>query len=649
VAGSNRPSRQTRSSRSRDDGRRGTRTTSSKTRTRAHSSYDGRAPRSPRDERSRSRAGRDGRTGRVRGTGSRLHAGDFGGGAGGADRLVVRGSNRAYVVFVLFAIFAVFIFIRLFYLQVIVAPQYTAQATASHTVTVTEEPRRGTIYDRNGNVLAISVDATTIYANPSEITDPEGTAAQIASVLGGSASDYLSKLQAQSGSTFTYIKQKADVDVAQQLKSLNLTGIYFLSDTRREYPYGEIGGQIIGACNIEVDQEAGREYYSGITGLEYYYNDVLSGTPGYYEAEVGADGTPIAGGLHESQPAVQGQDIVISIDIDFQQALEESLKAGLEKLGVNSGTSVVMDGGTGEIYAAASLPLFNPADRSTVEEGATSLKAVSNLFEPGSIFKTVSAMSILETNTMGPDDTIFCPASITADGYTISDAHERSDATYSLRQIIDQSSNVGISLSTEKMGFEELYNHILTYNLNSLTGIDYPGEQLGYLLPFDSWSRVTGYNVSFGQGISVNAMQMVRFYGALVNDGVECTPHFLIRMPESNTVPTYDTVDVVDNKDAIPQMTSMLKTVVTDGTGTGAAISGYNVAGKTSTAQIYDETNGGYRQGVYNLCFTGFIADSNSKLVCFVGADEVASNSTVTPIFKDIMTEAVSRYNITSK
>lgn len=581
-----------------------------------------------------------------RGSGSFMD--DLRAGGGDVERKVARNTSRAYYILVFAAaIFAVF-FIRLFYLQVIVAPEYSQQAEAARTVGFYVEPHRGTIYDRNGNILAISVDATTIYANPSEIDDPYSIAGAIASVLGGNAVDYVDSLTGNSR-TFSFIARKADTDKAAQLKALNLKGIYFIDDTRREYPYGQVGGQVVGACNVEIDEDTGSEYYKGISGLELYYNEDLAGTAGYYEAEVGADGTPIPGGVHESTPAVNGQDIVVSLDIELQESLETQLTEGLANMGVKTGTAMVMDGGTGEIYAAASLPLFNPADRSEVPEGSTQLKCISNLLEPGSIFKTVSAMSILETNTMTPDTTIACPAVLTADGYQVSDAHERGDTVYSLRQIIQYSSNVGISLSTEKMGFDKLYDHILKYNLHTLTGVDYPGEQLGYLLDFDNWSKVAGYNISFGQGISVTPVQLVRFYGALVNDGVECTPHFLMRYAQTGEEPVYETQDVVENKDAIAPMQSMLQTVVEEGTGVKAAIDGYDVAGKTSTAEIYDEVNGGYRDGVYNLGFCGFIANSSSQLVCYVGADEVPSDGVVTPIFKAIMTSAIDRYNITPK
>ncbi|RXZ53335.1 penicillin-binding protein 2 [Senegalimassilia faecalis] len=630
------------------------------------------------DARSAQRSGRHGASSsRESSRGRRTHQAPAP--AGIAGKLAIFDSNRAFWPLAIFAIFAAVFFLRLVYLQVIVAGDYSAQAQAQRTSYLTIEPRRGTIYDRNGVVLATSVDATTIYVDPTEVTDVNMTAQLLADSLGGQASDYLEKVTANN-TRYSVIKRKADTSVGDDLQSRvtervaeaqkqeNVrakdageqaqtvqSGIHFVTESRREYPNGQVAGQVVGACSIGVDEDKNREYYYGICGLEKQYNDVLSGTPGYYEAEYGRSGQAIPGGVHEQVDAVDGQDIVVSIDINLQRDVEEYLTNGCKDLEAASGSAVLMDGSTGEIYAAASLPLFNPADRSEVKEGAMQLKCVTDLFEPGSIFKSVSAMAILETGTLTPDSELFCPASITADGYTISDAHERGDATFTLREILDQSSNVGISLATEQMGFDELYNHIVKYNLHSTTGVDYPGEgeegtdALGMLAPLEQWSAVQAYNVSFGQGVSVTPLQMTRFYGAIVNSGVECVPHFLLSMPQSGYTPVYETEDVIENKDAIGDMQSMLKTVVTDGTGKLAAIDGYNVAGKTSTAEIYDEENGGYRKNVYNLAFTGFLADSSSKLVCFVGANEVPGNRVVTPIFKDIMTSAIDRFGITSE
>ena len=567
-------------------------------------------------------------------------------------------SNRVFLPILVFAAIAALFVLRLAYLQVIAAPAMASEAENARMSYDWIEPRRGTIYDRNGVVLATSVESTTIYIDPVEVDDVDATAQVLVDVLGGQKSDYLEAATA-SNTRYAVVKEKADVAVGESLQERTSElsaeggsregmdfGIRYKTVWKREYPNGQVGGQVIGVCTLETDQDLNREYYQGVSGLELYYDDILSGEAGYTREERSPDGTPIPGGTRDSQAAVDGQDIIISIDIELQQYVEERLTADEKGITANGGSAVVMDGGTGEIYAAASLPLLNPADRTEMEADAPRLKCVTDLFEPGSIFKSVSTMAILETNTMAPDDELFCPATITADGYTISDAHERGDATFSLRDILDQSSNVGISLASEKMGFSELYDHILKYNLNSLTGVDYPGEQIGYLLDFDQWSKVQAYNVSFGQGISLTPLQIARFYGALVNDGVECTPHFLLSKPLSGETPEYETVDVIENKEAISTMTDMLKTVVTNGTGKAAAIDGFNVAGKTSTAEIYDEENGGYRKGVYNLAFTGFLADSSSQLVCFVGANEVPTDGVVTPIFKDIMTTAIDRFNI---
>ena len=570
-----------------------------------------------------------------------------GGSESSFERYVSRGSNRAFIVVVLFLAVALVFFLRLVFLQVIVADEYSAQASQLRTTGLTMEPRRGTIYDRNGHILAISVEATTVYANPSEVTEPNSTARSIAEVLGGTASDYTESLSESTSPTFAYVARKVDVDKAEKLKELELPGIYFLNDTRREYPYGRVGGQVVGACSIEVDEEENREYYVGICGLEMFYNTILAGTPGYSEAEIGADGTPIPGGVHEQTPVVDGQDIIVSIDIEFQEELEKDLKTGLDRVGVKKGTAVVVDASTGEIYAASSSPFFNPADRSVVEEGSMQLKAATNLFEPGSIFKTVAATSILEEGTMTPDTVVNCPPYLEADGYIVSDAWSRGEEDMSLREIIQNSSNVGISLSVEDhLGFRKFYDAIVRYRFNKLTGVDYPGEQLGYLLDFDYWSRVQGYNATFGQGLSVNAFQMLAFYGALENDGLACTPHFLLRKPQTNETPTWESYQLIENTNAIEPMRSMLRSVVTDGTATDADIDGYEFAGKTSTGEIYDEKNGGYRVDAYTIAFCGFINNSTSNFVCFCVADDVPGDRKVTLMFRDIMQHAIDRYNI---
>ncbi|MGI6105774.1 MAG: peptidoglycan D,D-transpeptidase FtsI family protein [Raoultibacter sp.] len=544
-------------------------------------------------------------------------------------------SSRANWVIVVFVGLAIIFLFRLLYLHVFVADEYSAQAEEARTISLDISPKRGTIYDRNGVVLATSVDATTIYAHPHEVTDAKSAGTLLASVLGGESADYTEKLTNED-SPFVYIARKADVEKAQEVKDLEIEGIHFVEDTRRVYPNDQIGGQVIGFVNIDGE---------GITGLELYYDDILSGTPGKLVVERGADGTPIPGGTHRDVEAIDGQDIIISIDIGMQQFLEERLAEEVSSIGGKSGNSVVMDGGTGEIYACASLPLFNPSDTSVVEEGATDLKSITQAFEPGSIFKAVSMSAILEAGVLTPDDTIFAPAYLQADEYYVSDAHDRGDETMTLRQILAQSSNVGTALATSQLGFPQFYQKILEYNLNEATGVDYPGEASGYLLEQSDWSLIQAYNVSFGQGVSVTPLQMTRFYGALVNEGVECTPHFLIKKLNSDDELEYETEEVITNKESIPVLTSMLESVVIEGTATDIEIPGYAVAGKTGTAEIANP-EGGYLSGLYNISFVGFLPNSSSQLVCFVGATEVPGDRKVTSAFQDIMSYAVERYKI---
>ncbi len=544
-------------------------------------------------------------------------------------------SGRLAWVMAFFMVLTLGYVLRLGYLQIIMADEWSEAAAASRTISVELPARRGTIYDRNGNVLASSVEATTIYANPQEIEDVEGTAEALAEVLGGDADDYTDYLTQDT--TFVYVQRQADKELGDELEALGLEGIYFIEDTKRVYPYGESAGQVVGLVDVDGN---------GLTGLELYYDDILSGTSGLLVQQIGGEGIPIPDGVEIEEAAVDGQDIIVSIDISLQTALEECLAEGVESLYGSDGKAVVMDASTGEILAIAATPYLDPSDLSDMEVGADTISAISLAFEPGSIFKTVSAMALLEAGAITPETVIYGPEVLQADEYEIYDSHESTYETMTFREILNQSSNIGMSLSvSEYLGFSELYEKILTYGVTELTGVDYPGEGSGYVSDVSSWSTVQSYNVTFGQGITVTPLAMVRFYGALANNGVATTPHFLISQPQSGEEVSYDTEQIIENTEAIETMISMLETVVSEGTGTAAAIDGYTVVGKTGTAE-YVGDEGTYVSGSWNLSFVGFLPDASLPLVCFVGVDEVPSLSSVASIFHDIMANAISRYGI---
>lgn len=548
-------------------------------------------------------------------------------------------SSRTGWLIAALALVAVAIVIRLVYLQVIVASDYSEQAAASRTVSVELSPRRGTIYDRNGKVLASDVQATTIYCNPKEITDVSGTAKALAGVLGGDASLYEGSLSTEN-TTFAYVKRKVDQDKGEAVQELGLDGIYFLDDMKRVYPYGRVGGQILGL--VDVDD-------NGQTGLELYYDDLLKGTPGKLVLQQGAYGVPIPGGTEVDEPAQDGQDIILSIDIDMQQYLEQRLEQGVEEIGGDDGSAVLYDAGSGDIIAIASTPLLDPSDRNNIEEGATSIKAITSQFEPGSIFKTASFCAMLEAGGITPQTTVECPVYLQADEYTVSDAHERGATTMTAAEVLAQSSNVGTSLLVQQhLGFSALYDKIRTYGLNDATGVDYPGEAEGYLTDVSTWSLIQSYNVTFGQGVSLSPLMITRFYGAVANGGVAYTPHFLTAKPTTGEDVSWDSEQIIQNTAAIEPLTEMLEGVVQNGTGKTAAVDGYVTAGKTGTAEYADDS-GSYVKNMYNLDFVGFLPNSTTNLVCFVGVNHVPYERNTCAVFKDIMTEACNRYKIVQK
>ncbi|MDR1082656.1 MAG: penicillin-binding protein 2, partial [Coriobacteriales bacterium] len=583
----------------------------------------------------------------------------------------VIGSNRDWKLFICFCVAAVLLMGQLVHLQVFAAPDLSEEAKAHRTREVVIPAKRGTIYDLKGSVLATSVDAVTIYANPEEIADPKATANILASVLGGKTQDYYDKLIEDT--TFVYILQKADEEQAEKLKQRDrelkeqltkearaedpyakvpntaLLGIHYYSDTKRVYPHGSIGTQVIGA--VDVDD-------AGIFGIEKMYDNVLCGTDGKLLTEYSVQteqrplsGQPIPGSKREEVAPVDGQDIIISLDIELQQYVETELARVGEERATENGNALVLDGATGEIYAVASLPLAE-RDNMTVEaieQGATTLKSICSEYEPGSTFKPITATAILEEGAMGIDEEIFVPAFRAYSDYTIKDSHERPDETMSFRTIIAQSSNVGISLVKDRISNESYADYLKQFGIGQPTHVDFPGESAGMLSSWEDWSSIQTANISFGQGLTVSPLQIASFYGAVANDGTKYRPHFLVNQPHSfSHVEIANKSERIMSPETAQTLTDMLSAVVTEGTGQAAAIEGYTVAGKTGTAQKASP-EGGYLPDNYIVSFVGFFAESQSELVCITSMDNptgAEGNAPTGPLFASIMRFAANSYMI---
>lgn len=547
--------------------------------------------------------------------------------------------GRLAAIFLLFVAIAVVIFGRLVWLQVIDAQNISDSGDSGRTVTVDVTPRRGTIYDRNGVVLATTVDATNVYCHPHLVPDDkkDELAKTLAQVFGDDEKKYREKIDQDTN--FAYLVKSADTDKAQIIKDLAIDGVGFEDTSKRVYPCGAIGSQIIGILNSEGQ---------GLTGLELYYDDILGGEPGKKTTEYSKEGVPVPGSTIVESEVKNGQDIVLSIDVALQEHLETALALRVEEVQGGGGSGIVMDSATGEIYACASVPLFDITDLTEVKEGATNLAGISSAFEPGSIFKPVTMLAALEEGTTQAGQVYTCPEVVYADEYTISDAHERPAEDMDTRQIMAESSNVGMSLIAHDLTFEKLYAYIQRYQITENPNTDYPGCASGYVSDWTDWSDVQGYNISFGQGIEVTPMEMVRFYGALANNGYANTPHFLLDVPTNTDKKTFDSSEIISNKQAISDLTYMMEGVVEEGTATDAQIEGYTVAGKTGTAE-FASASGGYEKGVYDISFIGFLPNTSLNLVCFVGATDVPGDRKTVPAFQDIMSFAIDRYNITQK
>ena len=553
-------------------------------------------------------------------------------GASGTPR---RGNARIPLLLVaLFALVAV----RLVWLQVIDAPRLSAKASSLYSANVTIQAKRGTIYDRNGNVLATSVECRTLYCNPEEISDKNAVADVLADKLGGNASDYLSTLS--QNTTFAYLSRQVDTDIATDITNTlaqkNLTGVYALTDVKRVYPYGEVGGQVLGFIGTDGH---------GLSGLELQYDDVLSGTDGEMLMERGRDGTPIAGGASEIHEAKDGTDIIISLDVNVQRVAEEQLTQAMDGTEAKSGNVVVTEPKTGEILAACSWPLFDPTDSSTLSNDALKLMSVSDSYEPGSTFKTLTMAIGYETGTINKNSTFTVPAEVTVGDDKVTDDDGR-DYTMDMTptEIMRRSSNAGAAMVGMTIGADKFSEGIASFGIGQKTGIDFPGESAGIVPSRDEYTGATTGAASFGQGIAFPSIQLVRAIGAIANKGTMLTPHFLVQKG-GEKVDWGEGAQVV-SAETCENVIGDLREVVLDGTGTNAQIAGYDVVGKTGTGQQALDT-GGYLDDSFLSSFIGFANGEDASALCYIGVYGTSYHgSAVAKPFSAIMSEALTDLNV---
>ena len=571
--------------------------------------------------------------------------------------LGARGRSRAFVMLVVMVVAFVAIGGKLLVIQGFDSARYAAVGASEWKQTVTLPAERGAILDRNGSELAMSVPQTTIYADPHQVTDPRSEAESLAPVLGVTADTLQTDLSA-SGS-FVYLARTVPDSTAAAVAKLNLPGVYSLKEPKRFYPAGQLAVPLLGSVGT-----AG----TGLGGLEYEYDGLLTGTPGKSVEQIDPQGRPIAGGLEEFQAAVPGQDLVLSIDEPLQYDAEQALAQAVVAAHAQGGIALLMDSKTGQILADAQLTMPtqggnqtpavpvsipSPNNPSTTTPNAPqpqpveapSASAFTRVYEPGSVNKLITISAALQAGVIKPSDVFNIPNTFSVAGSTFHDAENHPTERWSVTDILVNSSNIGTIQIAQKLGKTNLLNFLHGYGLGSSTDIKFPGESSGLLPTY--WSGTSIADVPIGQGIAVTAMQEIAAYNTIADGGVYVAPRLVDATIDAqgreHPLPALQSHRVVSPTVA-REMTTMLDEVVRVGTGTAADLSPYTVAGKTGTALV-PSPHGGYEAGHYVASFAGFVPAEDPQITGMVVIDDTpdygaaASAPTFATIARDALHE----------
>ena len=501
---------------------------------------------------------------------------------------------------------------RLWLLQVERHEEFRRLARQQQLRTVELAPPRGTVFDARGRKLAVSLEVESVYATPAEVEDPAAAAAALAPLTGQKRSTLQSRLEERR--PFVWVARQLDPPDAEKVRALGLRGISFVREYRRYYPQIETAAQVIGF--------AGRDH-TGLEGLEQGYERVMAGAAAkrlvLRDANAGIVLSPRLS-LAEPQP---GQDVVLTLDGHVQHLLERELAAAVDRHKALRGVGVILDPRTGAVLAMAAVPSFDPNSFQKSNSKAWKNRAVTDVFEPGSTFKIVTAAAALEANLLDPSDVIDCEnGGITLQGVRINDHHPFDELTF--REVIAESSNVGAIKVGLLVGRQALFEQIGRFGFGRPTGVDLPGEERGLVRPLDSWYLRDPAYISFGQGISVTALQLTNAFAAVANGGTLYRPHVVAGIGRDGRIePVARRPEVVGSPISAATartLERMLEAVVDEGTGGKAAVPGYRVAGKTGTAQ--KPVPGGYSPDKHLASFVGFAPARDPAFVALIAVDE---------------------------
>lgn len=535
-------------------------------------------------------------------------------------------------LFVLFSLLFVAMGARLVMVQIIEAPKFRELAARQRERVIPLPAKRGAIFDRNGASLAITLDYKMVFVDPLHVTDPVSGAAKLARVLHEDPEALETKLRGSGPEDrFDFIARQVDPELAKKVTALHVDGIYFEDEPKRYYPGGRLASQLLGFVNIEG---------TAFGGVEGAYDGILAGEPGAMTLEQDPAGTPLPQAEYSQTRAEPGESLFLTIDKEIQYFTEHTLVEATRRYNATAGSAIVMRVGTGEILAMANVPSFDANDPGEAPLEAQRNRAVTDVYEPGSAFKIVTASAALEENVVTPETTFTVPYSMPVADRVIHDSHAHPTEKMTVTEIIEQSSNVGTVQVGMKAGGAILQKYMKKFGYGSETGLDFPGESPGIMLPRSQWSGSTMGTLPIGQGIAVTPLQMAAAFQTIANDGIWVEPKLLYStMDSAGTIETASTPAIrsVISRETAAEMRKILTGVVRHGTGIEAQIPGYQVAGKTGTAQK-PAPGGGYGND-YVGSFGGFAPASRPEIVVFVMLDEpspIWGGSTAAPTFATI-------------
>ena len=553
-----------------------------------------------------------------------------------------------YTVRVLLCI-AVVLVGRLFFLQIIDKSDLQAKNLSQVQVDRKLQSPRGTIYDRNGRPLAMSVVTKSLYADPKMIKQsPSEVAELIAPYVTMSKADIVKSLQEDTA--FVWIDRMMEPEkskaVAQLIEDKNVEGLNFVEESKRYYPNGNLAAQVLGFVGTDD---------KGLDGLEMVLDDELKG--GIQKELVATDrkGNAIFGSVLSKYLPDKGKSVTLTIDASIQFIAERALDKAMEDTGAKHASVIVMDPKTGEILAMANRPTYDPNHYSQGSEEDFKNIAVTNLYEPGSTFKPIIASAALASGKWKLDQVYNDKGSFAANGHVMQNWNGEGYGPVRLIDILKFSINTGMAEIGTTTGADILSKYVRNYGFGSKTGIELPGEGDGILYNPDDMSKLDVATMSIGQGIAVTPLQMVRAFGAIANGGSMMKPH-IVKSYSNIKGEVTSTTDPEVVGQPIPEETAktiadILEKEVSEGGGTKAMVEGYHFGGKTGTAQKLDTKHGGYLDGQYIASFIGFGPVEDPKFVVLVVIDDPQKGSyygsqIVAPVFKDIVSQLVRYYQM---